>query len=198
MNKKTAFEILNLDAGVSLGDAKKAYRNLAKKYHPDLARNNSRSEMNAEAKMKEINLAFRYLVPLLRPNVSIRKTKEQKNYHKTVKKGVIDPILSKLVKLITRFFFIKTDSRAFEGTRKKDKKIHFDDVLKNVDKACFAKKRMTEKFEKKYSQKINPYQTYMALKRKMKLQNSRRHQNMGIGKIDKIDPITPVTPVRKN
>ena len=63
MNKQEALKILNLGADVCLEDAKKAYRELAKRYHPDLAGKQPGEEREADARMKEINLAFREIVP---------------------------------------------------------------------------------------------------------------------------------------
>jgi len=52
MDKITALKILNLDTKASFEDAKKAYRILAKKYHPDVVVKNSSIEKDAESKMK--------------------------------------------------------------------------------------------------------------------------------------------------
>jgi len=84
MDKITALKILNLDTKASFEDAKKAYRILAKKYHPDVVVKNSSIEKDAESKMKDINLAFRYLAPHLRSNKHPGKTKEsqKKQSHK--------------------------------------------------------------------------------------------------------------------
>jgi hypothetical protein len=70
MNRKSAFEILGLGQGASLSQAKKAFRELAKKYHPDRYSANQDHHMNAsqaEVRMKQINRAFHFLAPLLPP-----------------------------------------------------------------------------------------------------------------------------------
>ncbi len=51
------YEVLGVDKSASADDIKKAYRNLAKKYHPDL--NNHSAE--AEEKFKEVNEAYSVL-----------------------------------------------------------------------------------------------------------------------------------------
>lgn len=51
------YEILGVDKNASSEDIKRAYRQLAKKYHPDLNPNNS----EAEQKFKEINTAYEVL-----------------------------------------------------------------------------------------------------------------------------------------
>lgn len=51
------YEILNIDKNATQDEIKRAYRNLAKKYHPDLNPNDS----EAEQKFKEVNSAYEVL-----------------------------------------------------------------------------------------------------------------------------------------
>ena len=53
MNLKTAFETLGIPQSSSQDDAKKAYRNLTKQFHPDVSK-----EPDAESKFKKINEAY--------------------------------------------------------------------------------------------------------------------------------------------
>jgi len=55
--KRDYYEILGLDKNASEEDIKKAYRKLAKKYHPDL----NPGDKAAEAKFKEVNEAYEVL-----------------------------------------------------------------------------------------------------------------------------------------
>lgn len=55
-NKRDYYEVLGLQKGASEAEIKKAYRSLAKKYHPDMNK-----EADAEAKFKEISEAYETL-----------------------------------------------------------------------------------------------------------------------------------------
>lgn len=57
MEYKDYYKILGIDKSASQAEIKKKYRNLAKKYHPDLNKNNP----EAEKKFKEINEAYEVL-----------------------------------------------------------------------------------------------------------------------------------------
>jgi len=53
---KDYYQILGLERGASADDVKKAYRKLARKFHPDVSK-----EKDAEAKFKEVNEAYQTL-----------------------------------------------------------------------------------------------------------------------------------------
>ena len=54
--KRDYYEVLGLSKGASDDEIKRAYRKMAKKYHPDINK-----EPDAEAKFKEINEAYEVL-----------------------------------------------------------------------------------------------------------------------------------------
>ncbi|MBR0303209.1 MAG: molecular chaperone DnaJ [Clostridia bacterium] len=56
-NKRDYYEVLGLRKGAGEDDIKKAYRQLAKKYHPDM----NPGDKDAEAKFKEVNEAYAVL-----------------------------------------------------------------------------------------------------------------------------------------
>ena len=53
--KRDYYEVLGVDKGASAADIKKAYKKMARKYHPDLNRDNPKE---AEEKFKEVNEAY--------------------------------------------------------------------------------------------------------------------------------------------
>jgi curved DNA-binding protein CbpA len=56
------YVILGLPVIASREDVKKAFRNLAKQWHPDRFHNDSEKHKEAEKKFKLINEAYRYLL----------------------------------------------------------------------------------------------------------------------------------------
>jgi molecular chaperone DnaJ len=55
--KKNPYKVLGIKEGASYDEIKRAYRELAKKYHPDRYRDNPLSDL-ADEKMREINEAY--------------------------------------------------------------------------------------------------------------------------------------------
>ena len=53
--KRDYYEVLGVDKNASEADLKKAYKKMARKYHPDLNRDDPKT---AEAKFKEVNEAY--------------------------------------------------------------------------------------------------------------------------------------------
>ena len=201
MDKKIAFKILNLERTVSFEDAKKAYRNLAKKYHPDVVENEPGSNSNAEVKMKEINLAFRFLAPYLKSKEPVKKIWKKKKPITHGKMGAAT-FLSKILGSVLTTLRGQKGSRPFGKSEfKKEKplrqtrgkKVRFDDIFKTIYKGETDKKGKIKKNNTYHS-----YQKYMALKRKIKSGHSRSNQDMSVGRIEKINPVKPVGSVKRN
>ena len=55
-DKRDYYEVLGVQRGASAADIKKAYRQLARQYHPDVSQ-----ETGAEDKFKEVNEAYEIL-----------------------------------------------------------------------------------------------------------------------------------------
>ena len=56
-DKRDYYEVLGLQKGAGEAEIKKAYRSMAKKYHPDM----NPGDAEAEAKFKEVNEAYAVL-----------------------------------------------------------------------------------------------------------------------------------------
>lgn len=65
MDKQKGLDILGLRASATRMDARKAFRTLAKRFHPDKFANDPLRLKAAEEKMKQVNEAFCFLLPLL-------------------------------------------------------------------------------------------------------------------------------------
>lgn len=59
--KKNPYKVLGVKEGASYDEIKRAYRELAKRYHPDRYRDNPLSDL-ADEKMREINEAYDFLM----------------------------------------------------------------------------------------------------------------------------------------
>ncbi len=226
MNNKDALKILNLKSGMSLEDTKKAYRILAKKYHPDVAGNNLNISKNAktqetsEKKMKEINLAFRHLAPQLKSQEANPKKTDLKKTKKPVTPPKKEPepapakqpesfFWIKIVNYWDNFFNNKTNFKPSSKTFKRDKTpsfnkktpknpLKFNEILKDIHPAGAKKRKppQTNKNKSKGSSPYNGYQKYMALKKKIKAMQPNKSYDMSIGKIQKISPINPVERIK--
>nr|WP_319395403.1 J domain-containing protein [uncultured Desulfobacter sp.] len=65
MDKQTGLNILGLGPAADRTDARAAFRRLAKVWHPDRFATDPLKAKNAEEKMKQVNEAFHFLLPLL-------------------------------------------------------------------------------------------------------------------------------------
>ena len=68
MNIQQCLKILELETTGSLQEAKRAYKDLVRVWHPDRFQNNPRLKLKAEQKLREINLAYNYLCRHLERN----------------------------------------------------------------------------------------------------------------------------------
>ncbi len=225
MDTREALKILNLKHGVSLEDAKSAYRELAKKFHPDLAGDDPGLQENAEARMKDINLAFRLIVPELKSSKEKDELKSQFKKQETAQAEVSseDTKASKNeVKSEFSWFAIfedfghflkkkrvpKSVKRNLRTKKKAPNKVgrrnstkNFKEVFNQVHPEGSFKNRKKKSHASKRphvsSSAYSSYKKYMDLKRKMKKHKTARSQDMSVGRVQRIQPVTPVEGVRK-
>nr|WP_321403805.1 DnaJ domain-containing protein [uncultured Desulfobacter sp.] len=69
MDKQKGLDILGLGPSATRTDARTAFRRLAKTWHPDRFATDPAKAKRAEEKMKQLNEAFHFLLPLLPQNV---------------------------------------------------------------------------------------------------------------------------------
>jgi curved DNA-binding protein CbpA len=74
MNTKTSLDILGIPRDASLEEAKRSYKRLVRKWHPDQYGNDPEKQRRAHDKLTEINVAYRDIVAFL-------KTETQKTTH---------------------------------------------------------------------------------------------------------------------
>jgi len=214
MDKTTALKILALDDSATFEQAKKSYHAMAKIFHPDVEKIKKGLKKNSDKKMKEINLAFCYLAPVLKSTEKIKKP--EKNHKQQNKKQEMEScskdensFFHNIFNSLAKTFAKKRQDETFTKNIKKDKspknsdlrKNNFSDILKNADPGTHINKISSDKTVKKADYKKRTHKTYheyMILKNKMHATQSNTNQTMGVGKIEKIHPVRPVNPVGRN
>lgn len=102
MDEKTALRILGLDKKPTREEARKAFHCLAKIHHPDhFARNPGRAGKE-EDRMKQINLAFHFLLPRLKPQTGALGPKKTTRPSGTAKKGFWSPLITGIFHLLDK------------------------------------------------------------------------------------------------
>ena len=75
--------VLDLVPPVRLEDAKQAYKDLVQVWHPDRFTHSPRLQERAEAKLKQLNLAYETLVPLLQAQQKFRQNRADRRTPET-------------------------------------------------------------------------------------------------------------------
>lgn len=213
MDLKTALAILKLDAAATPAEAKKAYRALAKQYHPDVMGKKDITTKDAEARMKDINLAFRYLVPFLKRNAPVKKASGKtpdpeppEEKPETIKTW--GPVFNHCWQILARCFVQqkppqgnpKTPPPPKQGLKRN--KEDFRTVLKNIKTGPVENEKIPSGRPKKKNLSPKPsfgyYQRYRELKQKMKSGRAGKNADSSINPITKIEPVTRVNAVGKD
>jgi curved DNA-binding protein CbpA len=82
MTIRRSFEILELQQGATLDDARQAYKDIATVWHPDRFTANPRLKHKAEQKLKEVNLAYETLKAFFQAGATSNGTWKQEGDHK--------------------------------------------------------------------------------------------------------------------
>jgi len=213
MDLKTALDILNLDAAATPAEAKKAYRTLAKQYHPDVMGKTASTAKDAEVRMKDINLAFRYLAPFLKQNAPVKKAsvktpdaESPEEKPETVKTW--GAVFDHYRQLLTRCFVQQNQPRGTPKTPPPPKqgvkrnKEDFRTVLKNIKTGPLENGKIPSGRPKKknFSSKssFGYYQRYRELKQTMKSGRSGNAAETSVSPITEIDPVTRVNAAGKD
>ncbi len=231
MNQKTAFKILGLGPGASLDQVKKAFRNLAKRYHPDhfspdrfpsdeIGSASAAARLN---RMKEINQAFHFLVPLLTPTDALaEKASTNKPPSPKQKKaaGDKDPFLDilKMLKKGLKFYrksvrqpgpLVQPPLTPTEGQKNKPvETVRFATILNTLhpDRAVAKKSRGCGRdcnalsrdsrglFRPSGNHPYSNFLKYMTLKKQIDARN-RSGGEQNTSRIEKIRPVTRINPI---
>ncbi len=227
MNKQSALKILGLKKGACLGDAKKAYRNLAKQYHPDkfgtdpFTMNDKRENKLSShlTQMKMINQAFHFLEPLL-PSEKVYSEKEPSGKRPPPKKSynfldIIRAVKERLFSKIPGAFVRQRPSvkpciknpvlqKQMASQRKRpgrkqspDPSARFDKIL-NIAYPGLPAGVKNKKNRGQLSQE-RPHANFLKhmAVKKRITARTRRHGELNCGRVEQIQPITRVNPIGK-
>ncbi len=214
MNRKIALKILGLGPGASLAQAKKAFRNLAKEYHPDryppgLYTSDDGAE-KAEFRMnrmKQINQAFHLLAPLLGSADSLSgkgSTDKPPVFKEKKTRSKQDISFMDILRVLKKELKLKFHKKAgfprpsvkesVKSTGRRQnrygKTVRFATVLNSLHPGADF-----DKESKNRDPRVHPYANfvkYMDLKKKIDARN-RSEQNFN--RIEKIKPVTRVNPI---
>lgn len=213
MDLKTALAILKLDAAATPAEAKKAYRALAKQYHPDVMGKKDITTKDAESRMKDINLAFRYLAPFLKRNAPVKKASvktpdPESPEEKPEPVKTWGAVFNQCRQLLTRCFVQQNQPRGNPKTPPPPKpglkrnREDFRTVLKNIKAGPLENEKIPSGRPKEKNPSPKPsfgyYQRYMELKQKMKSGRSGKNTDGSINSITDIEPVTRVNAVGKD
>ncbi len=214
MNRKTAFKILGIREGASRVQAKKAFRRLAKQYHPDrFAGDRALAEVRMD-QMKQINQAFAFLVPLLPdppPDEGPQRESRDSPPFPQAKRGQAGVSFSDLLGMVgkgVRSFFQRrsgsgqrASATPLPSRRQKQRQgpfpgqaPRFETILNRLHPGSLpAVGRVGKRGRELPAPPLSNFIKYMALKKKIDARTQRHHLQES-GRVEKIGPISRVTP----
>ncbi len=83
MNIRRCYEILELERGASIDEAKQAYKDIVNVWHPDRFSNNLRLKQKAEKKLKEANAAYETVKLFLSSNEELGPEQKESSQSET-------------------------------------------------------------------------------------------------------------------
>lgn len=213
--------ILGIDADDGFETAKKAYRNLAKKYHPDVGLKDPGVQKTTEEKMKSINLAFCCLAPFLKSKEATHPAAKKEEPTPEANHPPDEPPLKKqtVFRYVKNFFhtfnhssqdddstpkgnsdkhtrhrFSQKSNKKPASTRSRGK---FKTVLKEAGRRPdgFKYRDRSSTRSRNRSDSYSRYQQYKRLKNIMASAKQRKNSDLRVSKVERITPVRPVTPV---
>lgn len=213
MDKQKGLDILGLAPSATCADARAAFRGLVKIWHPDRFAKDPQKAKIAEEKMKQINDAFHFLLPLLvdsdvRPCVGQNPLNSGHDYDQTRcrkkrSQGFFSFLASGLKKRFNerKWAKVQETSRAGQTCRarpiKKNPKTRFEAIFQNA--VTHRQADGTPQFQ---SPKSVPVCNGRDGKGFTSTPGHPGHiigrKNRGMGPVGKISPISPVSPVTRD
>ncbi|MCG8687115.1 MAG: DnaJ domain-containing protein [Desulfobacterales bacterium] len=205
MDKTRALQILGLGSSANRSEAKSAFRELAKKFHPDRFARDPKGAAAAEVKMKEINAAFHFISPILPsgPSNPVRPDPQPKKKRSGLFSSFSTGWMKRKKQVTrskpgTRAGAPKTasgkvatpKSRAFDPPHRKNRP-KFDTLLRGLGAGPKPRVSVVQRRNQSVPLYEN-YHKYMTMKKK--IQSARnRSKNMGVGRVEKVSPVQKVS-----
>ena len=83
MELQRCFQILELDSTASIDEVRQAYKDIVNVWHPDRFSHNARLKQKAEAKLKQVNVAYEEVTSFLSPEKEMEPAQKESSRAKT-------------------------------------------------------------------------------------------------------------------
>ncbi len=196
MDEKKALAVLKLGRGASPAEIRRAFRQLAKQYHPDRWEQDPQRGGLAEGRMKEINRAWQVLKPRLSGQgagtaFTGKRPQPARHEEKEPGEGLFRAFLRRVKKTrgagaVPRSPGAKS-TPFVRGKRRPGKQSRFAQVLEPL---CAGEGEMERREGGQGPTPMENYRRHMALKRQV---NARKRASRN----GERGPVSPVSPVKK-